>query len=194
MANEYRVSTHAVEVLHSGPLAGPARVSAQQLMVLRPNAPIVQVNGHRYWRLRGTLTMSGIRYGWGMARIFGLGGENLPCTGTVATQFDATTGYGASQDEDPSTRTLSSDPIVWDFGAGWAVVIDYYLVGGTTSSPTESVRGWVLEYSDDNIAWVAADTQALVAAWTAGEVRRYNVTYSGGGGGGGSRKKLIMVH
>lgn len=174
MANEYRVGTVGIQVLHSGSTTVNMRLSLVGVQVLVPAAPLNQPGGHRYWRYRPTAGGGGNGYATGYLEL-DVDGESRWNANTSTSGLYTGTQVDYLFDNDPATRTVTAQPIQFDAGVGGAVKIIGYKVGATTTNPSENPTAWVLEYSDDASTWTIADTRSG-QSFTSAEVKSISLS------------------
>lgn len=83
----------------------------------------------------------------------------------------------------PTTKTniLIGSAGIWQVDMGVAAEMDSYTITSITTGfdATEMIRTWTLQYSDNNIDWTTADTQASEVGWAGGEARNYVIAAAG---------------
>lgn len=183
MANEYRTSTYAVQVLYRGISYGRSTTSGAA--VLRTTLCQPEEGGHRYWRIKITaLQAGGNRAALAQARFYMTNGQLLPgypgFTGTYTQQqirdsinnlffdSDLATDWGAQELE-------SIEPGIFyvDCGAGNALRVQRFCLWASATRTTEAPLDFLLESSDDFSSWSTELSVSSEPVWSANEQRCY---------------------
>lgn len=147
--------------------------------------PEPSATSHRYWRLLMTTKSPGVSlYGVAELEFRAIAGTGRTFSGGIAsdafsgTPNDPTTLHGANAATDENAATWwvgnfgTGDWWMYDYGLGGANVVQIIMTAPPDISGSNAPVDFTLEYSDDNVTWIATENFHH-EGWTAGQTVRF---------------------
>lgn len=157
-------------------------VNSLHVEILRSKDTEAQAGGHRYWRFRPKQTQGDPRGGSCSIEFFDKFGARILGESYANGSYSGALLHTAANDGNSDTRWVTSNNVSAeidyfriDCGANKSLRPSGFKIGPQTATYTESLTGFDIGYSDDDVTWVnTGDSWTGEAAWSAGakHVRR----------------------